>query len=87
MYVMIARTVEIPVAGEPKTFRIVQYRKLEITSPTGTFSDEPIKLADVLAQPACPPPSEIRESAATAFTKSLIDHYGECVKNKKQKRE
>ena len=77
MYAMIARKINRSVAGEEKTFRIVQYRKFQITSPAGTFSDQPIKLENVLAQPACPP-SEIKRDADTerAFRGFLKDAYG-----------
>ena len=76
VYAMVARKVTSRVAGKPNIFRVVQYRKFKIDSPSGTFPEEPIELKDPLEQPACPPSSGILHSnAQTSFRSFLATFY------------
>lgn len=68
VYVLIAR--EHPVEGYSRPFEVVQYRKVEIERPTGTFEDKQIPLEQPTLQPACPP-EEIPLGVRNQFTDFL----------------
>ena len=74
VYVMIAREHEIPGSRYARPFQVVQYRKVEIGSPRGTFEDEQLPLERPTVQPACPPTTGI-------IPKEVQDKFKGFLKN------